>query len=1260
MRHAITSASTALFVLAKLALSAEPTVLLQTSFESDPTEGRLWSFGTGRGSKGVWDTSTARTGKACLKILGNPGGQWASWSHSKRFPVTPGERLRLSAHIRTQNARWGIPRIDAGWYDSRLRSIGRATSEPVYATEWTKSEGVVTAPRNARHMRISCSTHGCPGTVWFDDLKAERLPKPGVIAKVKVDAPERTFRLGSEPEVTLVVQNPVAAERRLGLIYSLEDWREREIQHKHLSVLIGPGADWEQVLKLSALGETRGYYRVRLGVAEDGLELATAMQGFSVLPPMPRDLGAYDPGSSIAANIMGATRRMSKLNDGELKAELGKMKWAGVNYLRLWQPWRGKNEEEARQFSPLLSRICALAKGLGIKASVVLYRTAEYAKSPDPKYPYLNTDAYARWVGAAVEHYTQWTDTFEIDNEPRPSQDYLDRLKAGYCALKRTRPQATAIHAGLYWNHRMRHPGIYTFGGTLFNAFGILARDYAERVNWHEYYGGPPEVPFTRDLARHRAIADRYLHGSYGRSFFHTETAWGAIPSAAAPSRYVSYRRQAEYAARLYLIAMLEQSRDVANRSFWYYFWDAQAAPYFGWTSTGVREINGEPKPSYLALVTLYEVLRDAVPVGRLEPAEHVWAVVLRKATEPIVALWSAQGEQEISLDVGRPRVSVVDTMGNRSDVATPGGELKLTVNAGPTYVIGCGPQLSWRALAARTSRIAEELLSQVTSESDAPVRQRLKPLAERCRALVQGAALGEAPVDSLRQAEDAVTAYVDWLIGEAAAKRVLLEKACALTNALRLADVLGEAEVLLGQRSPRSGELRSLREAHAKVKQQLGVWMGCARARAFLRLAARRLDRAERVAAAEARVLLRRAARDLHFAKRFREIEERYRLSVWLSAYPYGLEIGSGETGSAVVTVHNEEASPVECRLTVAGPPGWRATAPKTAVSVPARGKVEVAIEATAPGGSSLRDEPLFVRATVDDAPLTPVAIGVRSVSTVKLAVRAGRARTQVGDVIEVVLTGQPKPNTVLGLEGRGWAFTPRYVRCAGSATFRVTKAPVPVPDKVTLRAICIQEGSSVSQALSPQIVSRTPKARPSVEASIGVRMGNWLVCGPFPNPQESAMTAPFPDMGHTIDFLTDRGGEAKLIPAAGLAHRSEVAPGGSVRWRELSSATTFIDFEEVLGKLDYRTAYAYCAIHSDRDAIAVSEMGSDDGIKVWVNHELVWDNPVRRGAAPASDRAVVRLRRGLNHCMAKVYDGFGDWQLHLAVQVPTEQKGQ
>ena len=1263
MRHPATSTCLSLLLLTGPALAGEPTDVLRASFESDPTVGKLWRFGTGRGSKGVWDTSTARTGKACLKILGNPGGQWASWTCSERLPVEPGQRFRLSAYIRTQNARWGIPRIDAGWRDSKLRRIGGAASEPVYAAEWTRSEGIVTAPRDACHMQVSCSTHGCPGTVWFDDLKVERLPKPGVLAKVKVDAPERTFPLGSVPEVTLVVQNPVKAERRLSLLYSLEDWREREIQHEHILTVVGPGADWQQTLKLPAAGKARGYYRVRLAVAEGGLELAKAMQGFTVLPPMPRDLGPYDPASSIAANIMGATRRMSKMSDAELAGELRKMKRAGVSYLRLWQGWRGKNEDEARQFSPLLARICAFAKSLGIKASVVLYRTAEYAKSPDPEYPYLRTDAYARWVEAAVEHYTQWTDTFEIDNEPHPSQDYLDRLKAGYCALKRTRPPATAIHAGLYWNHRMRHPGIYTFGGTLFNAFGILARDYTERVNWHEYYGGPPEVPFTRDLARHREIADRYLHGSYGRSFFHTETAWGAIPSTTRPSRYVSYRRQAEYAARLYLIAMLEQYRDLANRSFWYYFWDAQPAPYFGWTSTGVREMNGEPKPSYLALVTLYEVTKGAVPVGQLDPAEHVWMAVFRRAAEPIVALWSTQEEQEVSLDVDSPRVSVVDTMGNRSPVITANGKLKLRVNRGPTYVMGAGTQLIWRALAAGASRIAEELLSQVTGESDAPARERLKPLVERCRALVENAALGEASIDSIRQAEDAVTAYVDWLVDETAAKRMLLERACALTNALRLADTLGEAEVLLGQRPPRSGGLRSLRRAHAELGQQLGAWVGCARARAFLRLAARRLVRADQVAPAEANVLLRRAARDLHFARRFRDIEERYRLSVWMSAHPYALEVGSGEIGSAVVTIHNEEAASVECHVTAAGPPGWHVALPKEPVTAPARGKVEVGLKAQAPGRSSLRDEPLFVRATVDGAPLTPVVVGVKSVSAVKLAVRAGRARPQVGDVIEVELAGQAKtalPDVVLGLEGRGWAFDPRYVRCSGSAAFRVAMAPVPVPDKVALRAVCIREGSSVAQVVSPQIVSPAPQVRPIVQGTDGVRMGKWLVCGPFPNPQESAMTAPFPDMGHTIDFLADEGGEAGLIPTVGLAHRSEVAPGGTARWRELPSVAGLIDFEKVVGKLDYRTAYAYCTIHSDHDALAVLEMGSDDGIKVWVNHELVWDNPVRRGAAPASDRVAVRLRQGLNRCMAKVYDGSGDWKFCLSVRVPTEQKGQ
>ncbi len=54
---------------------------------------------------------------------------------------------------------------------------------------------------------------------------------------------------------------------------------------------------------------------------------------------------------------------------------------------------------------------------------------------------------------------------------------------------------------------------------------------------------------------------------------------------------------------------------------------------------------------------------------------------------------------------------------------------------------------------------------------------------------------------------------------------------------------------------------------------------------------------------------------------------------------------------------------------------------------------------------------------------------------------------------------------------------------------------------------------------------------------------------------------------------------------------------------------------------------------------------MGSDDGIKAWLNGKLVFDQWTESGAAPRQKRVKVRLAKGWNELMLKVVDQQGGW---------------
>ena len=54
---------------------------------------------------------------------------------------------------------------------------------------------------------------------------------------------------------------------------------------------------------------------------------------------------------------------------------------------------------------------------------------------------------------------------------------------------------------------------------------------------------------------------------------------------------------------------------------------------------------------------------------------------------------------------------------------------------------------------------------------------------------------------------------------------------------------------------------------------------------------------------------------------------------------------------------------------------------------------------------------------------------------------------------------------------------------------------------------------------------------------------------------------------------------------------------------------------------------------------------IGSDDGVKVWLNGELVHENWLSREVAPDDDRVPVTFRKGKNQLVLKVQNALGAW---------------
>jgi hypothetical protein len=131
-----------------------------------------------------------------------------------------------------------------------------------------------------------------------------------------------------------------------------------------------------------------------------------------------------------------------------------------------------------------------------------------------------------------------------------------------------------------------------------------------------------------------------------------------------------------------------------------------------------------------------------------------------------------------------------------------------------------------------------------------------------------------------------------------------------------------------------------------------------------------------------------------------------------------------------------------------------------------------------------------------------------------------------------------------------------------------------------------------------------------------------DWLVSGPYTSDSQDLFNTAFgPEKGE-----------------AGVKWKKLVAnPNKERAWEANLNAMDF--------KGDNRVAYLRCGITSPKEQEVQLEVGSDDGVKVWLNGKLVHENNVSRANEAGQDKLKVTLRQGLNVLVLKVVNGGADW---------------
>ena len=75
----------------------------------------------------------------------------------------------------------------------------------------------------------------------------------------------------------------------------------------------------------------------------------------------------------------------------------------------------------------------------------------------------------------------------------------------------------------------------------------------------------------------------------------------------------------------------------------------------------------------------------------------------------------------------------------------------------------------------------------------------------------------------------------------------------------------------------------------------------------------------------------------------------------------------------------------------------------------------------------------------------------------------------------------------------------------------------------------------------------------------------------------------------------------------------------------------------------------YGFVTIKSPATIQTYMLIGSDDGVRIWLNDRLVHTNPAYRGCYPDQDRIPVTLKKGENKLLIKVLQGGGGWGFYV-----------
>jgi hypothetical protein len=194
-----------------------------------------------------------------------------------------------------------------------------------------------------------------------------------------------------------------------------------------------------------------------------------------------------------------------------------------------------------------------------------------------------------------------------------------------------------------------------------------------------------------------------------------------------------------------------------------------------------------------------------------------------------------------------------------------------------------------------------------------------------------------------------------------------------------------------------------------------------------------------------------------------------------------------------------------------------------------------------------------------------------------------------------------------------------------------------------LTLKDILLEAGPN---SLLFEAAGKDEKAAGMEIAFVGLSLNpsarrflmEWNLVGPFPAADMNDLQTVYPPEKE-----------------ADLTKKYKGKNDAEVGWRTVQAGPTgYVRLDELVRPNEQVLAYGLAYVFSPDNRQASVLLGSDDGVRVWVNDELVHTNPAYRPAVPDQDRFPVNLKKGWNKVLIKVLQGAGGWGYYFRFSDP------